>query len=102
MWAGVAQSVQLHVTSSTVRESNPDGVQILHTHLDEPCIPPSLPYRGYLVTFQGVKRLGPNIDHQPPSNAKVKERVIPLLPLRVHMAGYRVTFTPIFSDNHIL
>jgi hypothetical protein len=37
--------------------------------------PSSLLYKGYLVSFPGVKRLGHGVDHQPPSSAKVKETV---------------------------
>jgi hypothetical protein len=37
--------------------------------------PPSLLYIGYRVFFLGIKRPGPSIDHPPPSNAEVKERV---------------------------
>jgi hypothetical protein len=37
--------------------------------------PPSLLYNGYRVSFPGVKRPGRGVDHPPPSNAEVKQRV---------------------------
>jgi hypothetical protein len=44
------------------------------THPDRPWGPPSILYKGYRVSFQGVKRPGPCINHPPPPSAKVKER----------------------------
>jgi len=45
-------------------------------------------------SFPGVKWPGSGVDHLPPSNSEVKERVrlIPLLPLWVIVTGYRVNF----------
>jgi hypothetical protein len=42
-------------------------------------------------SFQGVNRTQRGVNHPPPSSTKVKERVIiPLLPVCVFMACYRV------------
>jgi len=60
----------------TVWGSNPGGSKIFHTHPDQPWGPTSLLYNGYQVSFPEVKRPGCGIDHLPPSNAKVKERVV--------------------------
>jgi hypothetical protein len=42
---------------------------------DRPWGPPSLLYNGYQVSFQGVKRPGQGVNHPPPSNTEIKERV---------------------------
>jgi hypothetical protein len=36
---------------------------------------PSLGYKGYRVSFSGVKPTGLGVDHTPPFSAKVKEKV---------------------------
>jgi hypothetical protein len=54
--------------------SNPGGDEIFRTRPDRPWSPPSLLYNGYRV-IPGVKRKGRGVDHPPPSNAEVKERV---------------------------
>ena len=75
-WTGVAQSVQRLATGQTVRESNPGGSEVFRTRPDRPWGPPSLLYSGYWVSFPGVKRPGPGVDHTPPPpGAEVKERV---------------------------
>jgi len=51
------------------------GAGIFSTHPDWPWGPPSLLYNGYHISFLGVKWAGHGVDHQPPSSAKVKERV---------------------------
>jgi hypothetical protein len=56
---------------------------------------------GYRVSFPGLKRPWPGVDHPPPSSAKVKERV-PLLPLRALMACSRVNFTCLHTPKHQL
>jgi hypothetical protein len=44
--------------------------------------------------FPGVKRPGRGADHPPPSSAEVEmSRAIPLLPVWVFVACYRVSFT---------
>jgi hypothetical protein len=53
----------------------PVGGEIFSTRLDRPWGPPSLLYNGYRVSFPVVKRPGRVVDHQPPSSARVKERV---------------------------
>ena len=50
------------------------GGEIFRTCPDRSWGPPSLLYNGYWV-FPAVKRPGRGIDHPPPSNTEVKERV---------------------------
>ena len=71
----IVQSVQRLATGWTVRELNPGEGEIFRTHPDRPCGPPSLVYSGYRVCFPGAKRLGRGLNHPPPSNAEVKERI---------------------------
>jgi hypothetical protein len=67
--------VQNASTGWTIRGSNPGGGEIFRSRPDRPWDPPSLLYNGYRVSFPGVKRPGRGVDHPPPSNAEVKERV---------------------------
>ena len=55
-----------------VRVSNPGGGEIFCTRPDRPWGPPSLLYNGY---FPGIKRLGRDADHPPPSKGRGHERV---------------------------
>ena len=55
--------------------SNPSGGEICRTRQDQPWGPLSLLYKGYWVSFPGVKRPEPGVDRPPPSSAEVKERV---------------------------
>jgi len=55
----------------TVRGSNPGGGENFRARPDPTC----LLYNGYRVSFQGVKRPGPGVDHPTPSSSEVKERV---------------------------
>jgi hypothetical protein len=59
---------------------------------------PSLLYSGYWVSFPGVKRSGIGVDHPPPCNAEVKERVMLylLLPPR---PSWSVNFT-FYTHTH--
>jgi hypothetical protein len=59
----------------TVWGSNPGGGQIFPTRLDRPWGPSSLLYKGYRVSFPGVKRPGRGVNQVPPPSAEVKERV---------------------------
>ena len=49
--------------------------EIFRTRPDRSFGPSSLHYSGYRVSFPGVKRPGRGVDHPPPLNAGVKERV---------------------------
>jgi hypothetical protein len=49
--------------------------EIFRTRPDRRWGPPSLLYNWYLVSSPRVKRRGHGVDHLPPSNAEVKERV---------------------------
>jgi hypothetical protein len=49
--------------------------EIFHTRPDQPWGPTSLLYKGYRISFSGVKQPRRGVDHPPPSSAKVKERV---------------------------
>ena len=56
-------------------ESRWGGGEIFRTLPGRPCGPPGLLYNGYLV-FPGCKAArGRGVDHPPPSNSEVKERV---------------------------
>jgi hypothetical protein len=59
----------------TVWGLNPSGGQIFCTCPDWPWGPPSLLYNGHRVSFLGVKWPGRGVDNQPPSSAKIKEKV---------------------------
>jgi hypothetical protein len=62
----------------------------------------SLLYNGYRVSFTGVKRPGQVVDHLPPSNAEVKERVdlyySPFLPLWA-VIGWTVLYLYLTCGN---
>ena len=73
--AGIAQLTQRLATGWTVRGSNPSGSEIFRTRPDPSWGPPSLLYNGYRVSFPAIKRPGRGVNHTPPSNAEVKERV---------------------------
>ena len=75
IWAEIAQSVYRHATGWTVRGLNPDAGENFRTCQDRPWDPPSLLYNGYRISFQGVKRPGRAVDHQPSFSTKVKEKV---------------------------
>ena len=53
----------------------PCASEIPRTRSDLPWGPPSLLYNGYRVSFPGVKLPGYGVNHPPPSNAEIKERV---------------------------
>jgi hypothetical protein len=53
----------------------PYGSEIFRTRSDLPWGPPSLLYNGYRVSFPGVKLPEYGVNHPPPSNAEIKERV---------------------------
>jgi hypothetical protein len=55
----------------TIRASNPGGDSIFPARPDRPWGTPSV-----LYAFSGVKRPESGVDHPPPSNTEVKERVI--------------------------
>ena len=65
----------LHGSSLSVRGSNPGGGEIFRTRPDLLSSPPSLLYKGYSISFPGVKWPGLGANHSPPSSAEVKERV---------------------------
>jgi len=58
----------------TVRGTNSCGGEIFRTRPDRPWAHPAS-YTMGTGSFPGVKRPGRGVDHPPPSNAKVKERV---------------------------
>jgi hypothetical protein len=73
--------------------------EIFRTRPDRPCGPPSLLYNGYRV-FRGSKAagVGCGADHPPLLAPRLRmSRAIPLLPSRLFVACYRVTFTFTFS-----
>jgi hypothetical protein len=49
--------------------------EIFDTHPDWPWGPSSLQYKGYWLSFPGVKQPGPGVNQPPPSSAGVKEGV---------------------------
>ena len=57
------------------RGSNLGGDEIFRTRPDGLLGLPSLLYKGYWVSFPGVKRPGLGVNHPPPFRAEVKERV---------------------------
>ena len=73
--AGIAQSVRRLVTGWTVRGPNPGGGDIFRTPPDRTWGAPSIVYNRYRVYLPGVKRPGRGVNHPPPSNAEIKERV---------------------------
>jgi hypothetical protein len=68
-------SVQWLATGWTVRGSNPGEGEIFCTRPDRLWGSHILLYNGYRVSFSGVKRPGRGVDHPPPCNGEVKERV---------------------------
>jgi hypothetical protein len=65
------------------------GGGIFRTRLDRTLVPPRLLYNGYRVFCPGVKRPGRDVDHLPPSNTEVKERVELYLSLKmVNILGF--------------
>jgi len=81
-----------------VRSSNPVGGEFFRTCQDQCWGPPSLLYDGYRVCVPGQKRLGRSVDHPPPSNAEVKERVelCVYLSLGIHAACSKVTLPLVY------
>jgi hypothetical protein len=71
-----------------VRGYNPGGGDIFHTRPDRPSIPPA-PFTKVIESFLRVTRSGRGHNHQPSSNAKVKER---LFPFCAFMACYGMNF----------
>jgi hypothetical protein len=59
----------------TNKQTNPGGGDIFRTGPEGPWGPPSLLYNGHRVCFPGVKQPGRDVNHIPPSNDEVKERV---------------------------
>jgi hypothetical protein len=51
------------------------GGEIFHTCANWPWGPTRLLYKGYFVSFPGIKQPGHCIDHPTSSNTKVKQRV---------------------------
>ena len=62
-------------TGWTVRGSNLGKDDTFRNRPGRLWDPPSLQYDEYRVSLPGVKRPGSDVNHQPPSNAEVKERV---------------------------
>jgi hypothetical protein len=60
--------------------------EVFRTRPDHPWGRTKLLYNGYLLSFPGIQRLASTVDHPPPSNDEVKERV------GLH-GLFRVTFT---------
>jgi hypothetical protein len=71
--------------------------EILRTLSDWPWGPSSLLYKGYRISFPGIKWMGLGVYHPPPPSAEVKERVeMSLLPLWAFMSCSRMNFTLTF------
>ena len=68
---------------------HPGRGDIFHTPPDRPWKRPDS-FTRVIESFLRVKRSGRGVEHQPSSNAKVKERVLPFC---VFVACYRVNFT---------
>ena len=62
-------------TAWTVRGSNRNVGEIFRKPPDWPRSPLSFLYKGYRISFPGVKGQGRNVDYQPASSAEVKKRV---------------------------
>ena len=74
VWAGIAQSLQLHASGFTVWGSNHGGGEIFCTVPHRPWGPPSLYIMG-TGSFPEVKRPGRGVDHPPESSTEVEEGV---------------------------
>ena len=73
-WAGIAQSEEwLYGLDGPEIEYR--WGEIFHPLPEGSWGPPSLLYKGYRVSFQGVKRPGRGVNRTPPSSAEVKDRV---------------------------
>ena len=91
---GIAQSVLRLATGWAVRGSNPCEGEVFCTRPDRSWGLPSLLYKGYRVSFPGLKRPGRGVEHTSSSSSDVKERVGLCLPRAwTLMACYRVNFT---------
>jgi len=71
-WDSRTQSVYRLTTGWTVRGSNTDGGEILHTLADWLWGPPGVLYNWYRLSFPGVKRPGRDVNHPLPCSKEVK------------------------------
>ena len=85
--------VGILATGPTVRGSNPGGVESFRTSPDRPQGPPGLVYNWYGLSTPCVKRPRRGVNHQPPSDAEVEERVELYLVLCAFMPCSRAHFT---------
>ena len=70
------------------------GGEIFRTCPDRPCGSPSLLYNGYRVSFSRVRRSDRGLDHPQHLATRLKKEIpIPVLPLWIFVACYRVNFT---------
>jgi hypothetical protein len=68
-------TVQFTVTALVILISGSMLQKLFPHHPDWPWGPTSLLRKGYWVSFLGIKRPGRDVNHPPPSSAKVKARV---------------------------
>ena len=91
-------SVVRVATGWTVRGSNPVGGEVFLTCPGRTCIPRSLLYNGYQVSFPGLKQTERDVDHPSHLTPRLKmSKFIPLLPLWTFMTFYRVNITLTFT-----
>jgi hypothetical protein len=76
-----------------VRDSNPGAGKIFRTHPYRPRGPTSILYKGYRVTFPGVKRQGRDADHPFTSGAVVGMGIA--LPLAPSVPAWHFTGQPL-------
>ena len=76
-----------NILHTYIRIQNPGGGEIFRTRPDWPWGLTSHLYNGYWVTFLGVKPLGRDVDHAPPSSAEIKEKVELYLYPRLDLRG---------------
>jgi len=95
-------------TISMVRRSNPGG-EMFRIRPDRQWGPPSLLYKRYRVSLSEVKRMWHGLNHPPPSNAEVKERIElylyfpygsswPVLTWNLPLL-YTVSISPVYADS---
>jgi len=74
LWTGIAWSIQRPATGWTVRGSNPGVSEIFRNRPDRLRGPPSLLYKGYRVSFLGIKLPGSGVAHPPHLTPRLKKK----------------------------